>query len=206
MSQSIDAADLASMYCDRQMHPRSGRVYASSDNPPLIPGLDDGTFERLVRLSDDRLHSVLLKMLQYQLTEHRVLKLYKQRELVQNFTGARSDAVYANVRACLRSQLPHLAANAQARAPNRKQVDSCNNWAYYSSDSDDEYYDSSARTARRATADEQPLEQPLQQQPFQERQSQEQFKTEEVWSEPGSDFWANQKSSVPDGWTSRPRK
>jgi Adenylate kinase, active site lid len=207
MLLSIDAADFACMYCNRQLHPRSGRVYVTSDNPPTVPGRDDITSERLVRLSDDRLHSVLLKMLQYQLTDRRVLRLYKQRKMVQSFTGARSDAVYANASAYLRSQLPYLAATARTRAPYQKQDDSynnCSDWAYYSSDdSDDEYYNRSSSTTRRASADEQPLEQqPLQQQPFQERQFQEQFKTEEVLSEPGSDFWA--KSSFSDGWLSRP--
>jgi Adenylate kinase, active site lid len=212
-------------YCDRQLHSRSGRVYVSSDNPPKVPGRDDVTGEHLLSLNDERLYSVFYKMLRYHLTTGRVLSLYQQRQLVQSFTGVRSDAVYADMRAYLRAQLPHLAATGRNhRVHSQKEDDRynrCSDFMFYGSDDrNDEHHTASSTAHSRASADEQPLEQ---QQPFQALRAAVSRATvsktavsravhkcsvsdgwtqrapgsaEEVWDEPGSSFWTKTDSNL----------
>ncbi|XP_014396547.1 PREDICTED: adenylate kinase 4, mitochondrial [Myotis brandtii] len=78
----------------RWIHPPSGRVYNLDFNPPLVHGVDDVTGERLVQQEDDKPEAVNVRLRQYKEVAKPVVKLYKSRGVLHQFSGTDTDKIW----------------------------------------------------------------------------------------------------------------
>lgn len=82
----------------RWIHAASGRVYHDEYNPPTVNGLDDHTGEELSQRPDDHPDTVKERLEQYETQTRPVLNYYKQRNLLQTFSGTESDVIWPQVK------------------------------------------------------------------------------------------------------------
>jgi nucleoside-triphosphate--adenylate kinase len=81
----------------RLIHPQSGRVYNIDFSPPKVPFKDDETGEALIQRDDDKPEVVRARLEEYQSQTEPILDYYRQRNLLVQFTGSRSDSIYPQV-------------------------------------------------------------------------------------------------------------
>lgn len=81
----------------RLIHAKSGRVYNTDYSPPKVAGKDDITGEDLIKRDDDRPEVVRARLEQYHLETEPILDFYRQRDLLVQFVGTRSDQVYPQI-------------------------------------------------------------------------------------------------------------
>lgn len=82
----------------RWIHVKSGRIYNESFNLPLIDGKDDVTGEQLVQRPDDAPDAVRRRLQLYADTVKPLLKIYKERGILETFSGRTSDEITPQVR------------------------------------------------------------------------------------------------------------
>ena len=88
----------------RWIHLPSGRVYNTVFKPPKVAGKDDVTGEDLVQREDDKYNVVKKRLQEYQSKTDPILEYYKKLGILKQFTGDRSDMIYADVKDFLRSE------------------------------------------------------------------------------------------------------
>ncbi|RWS24929.1 GTP:AMP phosphotransferase-like protein [Leptotrombidium deliense] len=82
----------------RMVHIASGRIYHNTYNPPKRAGLDDVTGEKLVVRNDDEPDVVKKRLKSYYEQTAPVLNYYRNRNLLIEFQGTRSDEIYPRVK------------------------------------------------------------------------------------------------------------
>jgi nucleoside-triphosphate--adenylate kinase len=86
----------------RRLHPGSGRIYHLTFNPPKVDGIDDETGEPLVIREDDKAETVLKRLETYHQETSPIIEHYKQKGLVETFTGTESNEIYPRMAAFVR--------------------------------------------------------------------------------------------------------
>ena len=79
---------------NRRVHVPSGRVYHLLWNPPKVDGLDDETGEDLVHRADDTQASIVRRLEQYRELNAPLVEYYKDRGVLQTFSGTESNVIY----------------------------------------------------------------------------------------------------------------
>ena len=93
----VPSDEILRRIAERWIHPRSGRVYNLSYNPPKVPGKDDQTGEALVQREDDKRETVLQRLKEYETVTTPLLDHYQQRQLLATFAGTESDKIWPEV-------------------------------------------------------------------------------------------------------------
>ncbi|XP_013786740.1 GTP:AMP phosphotransferase AK3, mitochondrial-like [Limulus polyphemus] len=88
---------------NRWVHAGSGRTYHIQFKPPKVPGLDDVTGEPLIQRQDDKPETVETRLRNYKKQSTSVLEFYRERGLLQEFTGRESNEIWPRVQAYLSS-------------------------------------------------------------------------------------------------------
>jgi len=81
----------------RRVHPASGRVYHLEFNPPKVPNKDDVTGEALILREDDKEETVLARLRHYQNLTEPVLEFYRNKGILEQFTGKYSNEIWPHV-------------------------------------------------------------------------------------------------------------
>ncbi|MBN3306690.1 KAD3 phosphotransferase, partial [Amia calva] len=89
----------------RWIHPSSGRVYNTNFNPPKIPGLDDITGEPLIQRNDDTPETVTKRLEAYEMQTQPVLDYYRQKGVLETFTGTETNKIWPLVHAFMSGKL-----------------------------------------------------------------------------------------------------
>ncbi|KAJ7335494.1 hypothetical protein JRQ81_013435 [Phrynocephalus forsythii] len=95
----------------RWIHPTSGRVYNLEFNPPKVPGLDDDTGEPLVQRDDDKPETVMKRLKSYEAETKPVLEYYRQKAVLQTFSGTETNKIWPDVHRFLQTKLPEIGQN-----------------------------------------------------------------------------------------------
>ncbi|CAG7822593.1 unnamed protein product [Allacma fusca] len=82
----------------RYIHLPSGRVYNLDYNPPKVTGKDDVTGEALTQREDDKPESVKKRLEIYQSVMDPILEYYKNKQVLQVFSGTESNVIYPQVK------------------------------------------------------------------------------------------------------------
>lgn len=82
----------------RWIHEPSGRVYNLDFNKPKVPGKDDVTGEPLTQRTDDQAETVLARLKAYEAQTRPVGDFYKQKNILHDFHGRESNAIWPHVR------------------------------------------------------------------------------------------------------------
>uniref|UniRef100_A0A0B6ZK25 GTP:AMP phosphotransferase, mitochondrial n=1 Tax=Arion vulgaris TaxID=1028688 RepID=A0A0B6ZK25_9EUPU len=85
----------------RWTHLASGRIYHTEFNPPKVPGLDDVTNEPLVQREDDKEETVRARLEHYRRLTHPVLQYFRNKGMVDEFTGKYSNELWPQVHGSL---------------------------------------------------------------------------------------------------------
>lgn len=88
----------------RWIHMPSGRTYNIGFNDPKVPFKDDVTGESLVQRPDDMPDVVRARLKNYDDLTKPVLEFYKFQNIVQDFRGETSAAIWPEVERFLRAQ------------------------------------------------------------------------------------------------------
>lgn len=81
----------------RWTHAESGRIYHTEFNPPKRPGVDDITGEPLIQREDDKEGTVRMRLEHYRRLTHPVLQFYRNKGMVEEFTGTESNEIWPKV-------------------------------------------------------------------------------------------------------------
>ncbi|KAK7101014.1 GTP:AMP phosphotransferase AK3, mitochondrial-like [Littorina saxatilis] len=81
----------------RWTHPKSGRIYHTEFNPPKVAGVDDETGEPLSQRDDDKEETVRKRLEHYRRLTHPVLQFYRNKGMVEEFTGSYSNEIWPKV-------------------------------------------------------------------------------------------------------------
>ncbi|XP_005105279.1 GTP:AMP phosphotransferase AK3, mitochondrial [Aplysia californica] len=92
----------------RWTHPQSGRIYHTEFNPPKEPGVDDVTGEPLMQRDDDKEETVKARLEHYRRLTHPVLQFFRNKGMVEEFTGNYSNEIWPLVHQSLSTQLKPL--------------------------------------------------------------------------------------------------
>ncbi|XP_038660346.1 GTP:AMP phosphotransferase AK3, mitochondrial isoform X2 [Scyliorhinus canicula] len=92
----------------RWIHPGSGRVYNVEFNPPKITGIDDVTGELLIQRSDDKPETVTSRLQAYEELTRPVLEYYRNKGILEVFSGTETNKIWPELRAFLSKKLPPL--------------------------------------------------------------------------------------------------
>uniref|UniRef100_UPI00398F3A68 GTP:AMP phosphotransferase AK3, mitochondrial n=1 Tax=Pristiophorus japonicus TaxID=55135 RepID=UPI00398F3A68 len=92
----------------RWIHPSSGRVYNTDFNPPKVTGIDDLTGEPLIQRDDDKPETVILRLQAYEELTQPVLEYYKNKGILEVFSGIETNKIWPHVHAFLGKKLPTL--------------------------------------------------------------------------------------------------
>ncbi|XP_053558526.1 GTP:AMP phosphotransferase AK3, mitochondrial [Bombina bombina] len=90
----------------RWIHPGSGKVYNTEFNPPKVPGIDDATGEPLVQRDDDKPETVTKRLVAYEALTTPVLEYYRNKGVLETFSGTETNKIWPHVDAFLQSKLP----------------------------------------------------------------------------------------------------
>ncbi|KAJ6669535.1 hypothetical protein lerEdw1_000083 [Lerista edwardsae] len=92
----------------RWIHPASGRVYNLDFNPPKVPGTDDITGEPLVQRDDDKPETVMKRLKSYEAETKPVLEYYRQKGVLESFSGTETNKIWPHVHSFLQTRLPEV--------------------------------------------------------------------------------------------------
>ncbi|CAD5111613.1 DgyrCDS908 [Dimorphilus gyrociliatus] len=92
----------------RLVHIGSGRVYHTEFNPPKQHGIDDVTGEPLIQRADDKPETVLARLKAYQNQTEPVLDYFREKKLLQVFTGRYSNELWPKVHKHLSTRIEPL--------------------------------------------------------------------------------------------------
>ncbi|CAL1532205.1 unnamed protein product [Lymnaea stagnalis] len=81
----------------RWTHLPSGRIYHIEFNPPKVPGIDDVTGEPLLQRDDDKEETVKARLEHYRRLTHPVLQFFRNKGIVEEFTGKYSNELWPQV-------------------------------------------------------------------------------------------------------------
>ncbi|XP_076440179.1 GTP:AMP phosphotransferase AK3, mitochondrial-like [Babylonia areolata] len=81
----------------RWTHAKSGRIYHDDFNPPKEPGIDDVTGEPLIQRDDDKEETVRKRLEHYRRLTHPVLQYYRNKGVVEEFSGSFSNEIWPDV-------------------------------------------------------------------------------------------------------------
>ncbi|XP_005296844.2 GTP:AMP phosphotransferase AK3, mitochondrial isoform X1 [Trachemys scripta elegans] len=101
----------------RWIHPGSGRVYNLEFNPPKDVGLDDITREPLVQRDDDKPETVTKRLKAYEAQTKPVLDYYRNKGVLESFSGTETNKIWPMVHAFLQTKLPEV--SQEEAAPHR---------------------------------------------------------------------------------------
>ncbi|XP_040273066.1 GTP:AMP phosphotransferase AK3, mitochondrial [Bufo bufo] len=90
----------------RWIHPASGRVYNTEFNPPKVSGIDDLTGEPLVQRDDDKPETVTKRLNAYEALTKPVLEYYKNKGVLETFSGTETNKIWPHVHSFLQTKLP----------------------------------------------------------------------------------------------------
>ncbi|XP_003748364.1 GTP:AMP phosphotransferase AK3, mitochondrial [Galendromus occidentalis] len=90
----------------RWYHPGSGRTYHLQFSPPKIEGKDDVTGEPLEQRPDDKPETVRARLDTYRNQTAPVLSFYREKNLLQEFSGTKSKEIYPKVKEYLTKLRP----------------------------------------------------------------------------------------------------
>ncbi|XP_075683582.1 GTP:AMP phosphotransferase AK3, mitochondrial [Rhinoderma darwinii] len=90
----------------RWIHPGSGRVYNTEFNPPKVSGIDDLTGEPLIQREDDKPETVNKRLKAYEALTKPVLQYYKNKGVLETFSGMETNKIWPHVHSFLRTKLP----------------------------------------------------------------------------------------------------
>ncbi|CAH2294027.1 GTP:AMP phosphotransferase AK3, mitochondrial isoform X1 [Pelobates cultripes] len=92
----------------RWIHPGSGRVYNTEFNPPKVLGIDDITGEPLIQREDDQPETVTKRLKGYEALTRPVLEYYRNKGVLETFSGTETNKIWPHVHAFLRTKLPDV--------------------------------------------------------------------------------------------------
>ncbi|XP_051875380.1 GTP:AMP phosphotransferase AK3, mitochondrial isoform X1 [Pristis pectinata] len=92
----------------RWIHPGSGRVYNTNFNPPKVAGIDDLTGEPLIQRDDDKPQTVILRLQAYEELTQPVLEYYRNKGILEVFSGTETNKIWPLVHAFVSKKLPVL--------------------------------------------------------------------------------------------------
>ncbi|KAM4709406.1 GTP:AMP phosphotransferase AK3, mitochondrial [Discoglossus pictus] len=92
----------------RWIHPGSGKVYNTEFNPPKVPGIDDVTGEPLIQREDDKPETVTKRLKAYEAMTRPVLDYYRNKGVLETFSGTETNKIWPHVEAFLRTKLPNV--------------------------------------------------------------------------------------------------
>lgn len=98
----------------RWIHPASGRVYNIEFNPPKVTGIDDLTGEPLVQRDDDKPETVMKRLKAYEVLTRPVLKYYRDKGVLETFSGTETNKIWPHVYAFLQTKLPDVSQKEAA--------------------------------------------------------------------------------------------
>lgn len=81
----------------RWVHLKSGRVYNTDFNAPVVPFKDDLTGEELIQREDDQPKTVLKRLKVYEDMTKPVIDFYKKKGILHDFHGSTSDEIWPKV-------------------------------------------------------------------------------------------------------------
>uniref|UniRef100_A0A8C5LL47 GTP:AMP phosphotransferase AK3, mitochondrial n=1 Tax=Leptobrachium leishanense TaxID=445787 RepID=A0A8C5LL47_9ANUR len=90
----------------RWIHPGSGRVYNTEFNPPKVSGIDDITGEPLIQREDDKPETVTKRLKAYEALTRPVLEYYRNKSVLETFSGTETNKIWPHVHAFLSTKLP----------------------------------------------------------------------------------------------------
>ncbi|KAG8595616.1 hypothetical protein GDO81_001575 [Engystomops pustulosus] len=90
----------------RWIHPGSGRVYNTEFNPPKVSGIDDVTGEPLIQREDDKPETVTKRLKAYESLTKPVLEYYKNKGVLETFSGTETNKIWPHVYSFLQTKLP----------------------------------------------------------------------------------------------------
>ena len=103
LNLDVPVATIIGRVKGRWIHEPSGRVYHDEYNPPKVGRLDDHTGEELSQRLDDRPETVKERLEQYNARTRPVLEYYRQKSLLQSFSGTESDVIWPQIREYFKS-------------------------------------------------------------------------------------------------------
>ncbi|XP_001365155.1 GTP:AMP phosphotransferase AK3, mitochondrial [Monodelphis domestica] len=92
----------------RWIHPSSGRVYNTEFNPPKKIGIDDITGEPLIQREDDKPETVTKRLKAYEAQTKPVLEYYRNKGVLETFSGTETNKIWPQVYAFLQTKLPDI--------------------------------------------------------------------------------------------------
>ncbi|XP_063313284.1 GTP:AMP phosphotransferase AK3, mitochondrial isoform X2 [Pelobates fuscus] len=92
----------------RWIHPGSGRVYNTEFNPPKVLGIDDITGEPLIQREDDQPETVTKRLKGYEALTRPVLEYYRNKGVLETFSGTETNKIWPHVHTFLRTKLPDV--------------------------------------------------------------------------------------------------
>ncbi|XP_015685042.1 GTP:AMP phosphotransferase AK3, mitochondrial-like [Protobothrops mucrosquamatus] len=92
----------------RWIHPASGRVYNLEFNPPRVSGRDDHTGEPLVQRDDDKPETIMKRLKSYEAETKPVLEYYRQKGVLESFSGTETNKIWPHVYRFLQTKLPEV--------------------------------------------------------------------------------------------------
>jgi len=101
VNMDVPFDEIISRVRGRYIHAPSGRIYHTEFSPPRRPGLDDVTGEPLVQRDDDREETVRARLETYRANTEPLLHFFRERQLLVNFPGRRSNEIWPRVHAVL---------------------------------------------------------------------------------------------------------
>uniref|UniRef100_A0A8C0SCX8 GTP:AMP phosphotransferase AK3, mitochondrial n=3 Tax=Canis lupus familiaris TaxID=9615 RepID=A0A8C0SCX8_CANLF len=108
MSLNVPSEVIKQRLSARWIHPSSGRVYNLEFNPPKAIGLDDLTGEPLVQREDDRPETLNQRLKAYEDQTKPVLEYYREKGVLETFSGTKTDQIWPCVRAFLQTKVPQI--------------------------------------------------------------------------------------------------
>ncbi|KAM4053627.1 GTP:AMP phosphotransferase AK3, mitochondrial isoform 1-T1 [Anomaloglossus baeobatrachus] len=90
----------------RWIHAGSGRVYNTEFNPPKVSGIDDVTGEPLIQREDDKPETVTKRLNAYEALTRPVLEYYKNKGVLETFSGTETNKIWPHVHSFLQTKLP----------------------------------------------------------------------------------------------------
>lgn len=90
----------------RWIHPGSGRVYNTEFSPPKVSGIDDLTGEPLIQREDDKPETVTKRLNAYEALTKPVLEYYKNKGVLETFSGTETNKIWPHVHSFLQTKLP----------------------------------------------------------------------------------------------------
>ncbi|KAJ1207065.1 hypothetical protein NDU88_002457 [Pleurodeles waltl] len=98
----------------RWIHPASGRVYNTEFSPPKVTGIDDLTGEPLVQRDDDKPETVMKRLKAYEVLTRPVLNYYRDKGVLETFSGTETNKIWPHVYAFLQTKLPDVSQKEAA--------------------------------------------------------------------------------------------